>query len=51
MDEAKSILPEIADTLERCNAMFRLYASSTGPAGGWFFDLMTAEDERTKRFT
>src|ERR1700730_2589045 len=51
VDEAKSILPEIADTLERCNAMFRFYASSTVPASGWFFDLMTAEDDRTKRFT
>ncbi len=51
VDEAKSILPEIADTLERCNASYRLYASSTGPASGWFFDLMTAEDDRTKRFT
>ena len=51
VDECKSVLPEIADTLLRCNAMFRLYASSTGPAAGWFFDLMTAEDDRTKRFT
>jgi len=51
VDECKSVLPEIADTLLRCNAMFRLYASSTGVAAGWFFDLMTAEDERTKRFT
>jgi phage terminase large subunit len=51
VDEAKSILPEIADALERCNASYRLYMSSTGPASGWFFDLMTGEDERTRRFT
>jgi hypothetical protein len=51
VDECKSVQSEIADTLLRCNAMFRLYASSTGPASGWFFDLMTAEDDRTKRFT
>ena len=51
VDEAKSILPEIADTLERCNASHRLYMSSTGPASGWFYDVMTGEDDSTKRFT
>jgi hypothetical protein len=51
VDEAKSILPEIADTLERCNVSHRLDASSTGPAFGWFYDIMTGEGDGIKRFT
>jgi hypothetical protein len=51
VDECKSILPEIIDTLERCNASYRLYMSSTGPASGAFFDIMTGEGDGIKRFT
>jgi hypothetical protein len=51
VDEAKSIHPEIADTLERCNVSHRLDASSTGPAAGWFYELMTGHDDGVKRFT
>jgi hypothetical protein len=43
IDEAKTIRDEILDTLSRCHVTFRLYASSTGPASGGFYQICTAK--------
>jgi len=42
VDEAKSVSEEIFEALSRCTATFRLYASSTGPAFGYFHSLFTS---------
>lgn len=41
-DEAKSVAEEIFEALSRCTATFRLYASSSGPAFGFFYSLFTS---------
>jgi hypothetical protein len=42
VDEAKSVDEEVFEALSRCTATFRLYASSTGPAFGFFHSLFTS---------
>jgi hypothetical protein len=41
-DEAKSIGTEVFESLARCTATFRAYASSAGPAVGTFYACLTA---------
>jgi phage terminase large subunit len=50
VDEAKSIHPEIIDTLDRCHCSYRLYMSSTGQAAGGFYQIMTAKAHLWKTF-
>jgi phage terminase large subunit len=50
VDEAKSIHPEIIDTLDRCHCSHRLYMSSTGQASGGFYQIMTAKAHLWKTF-
>jgi phage terminase large subunit len=40
-DEAKSIGTEVFESLARCTATFRVYASSAGPAAGTFYACLT----------
>jgi hypothetical protein len=50
IDEAKTIKSEIIDTLERCVTTFRLFMSSTGPASGGFYQIMTARAHLWRTF-
>src|SRR5246127_3030887 len=50
VDEAKSIRPEVLDALERCHTTFRLFMSSTGPAFGGFYQIMTAKAHLWRTF-
>jgi phage terminase large subunit len=50
VDEAKSIRPEVLDALERCHTTFRLFLSSTGPAFGGFYQIMTAKAHLWRTF-
>jgi hypothetical protein len=50
VDEAKSIRPEVLDALERCHTSFRLFMSSTGPAFGGFYQIMTAKAHLWRTF-
>ena len=50
IDEAKTIRDEILDTLSRCHVTFRLYASSTGPASGGFYQICTAKAHLWRTF-
>ena len=50
IDEAKIIKGEIIDTLERCVMTFRLFMSSTGPASGGFYQIMTAKAHLWRTF-
>ena len=40
-DEAKSISTDVFESLARCTATFRVYASSAGPAVGTFYACLT----------
>jgi hypothetical protein len=50
VDEAKSIRPEVLDALERCHTSYRLFMSSTGPAFGGFYQIMTAKAHLWRTF-
>jgi hypothetical protein len=50
VDEAKSIRPEVLDALSRCHTTFRLFMSSTGPAFGGFYEIMTAKAHLWRTF-
>jgi hypothetical protein len=50
IDEAKSITDDILDTLECCHTTFRLFMSSTGPAAGGFYRILTAKAHLRKTF-
>ena len=50
VDEAKSIRPEVLDALSRCHTTFRLFMSSTGPAFGEFYQIMTAKAHLWRTF-
>jgi phage terminase large subunit len=50
VDEAKSIRREVLDALSRCHTTFRLFMSSTGPAFGAFFEIMTAKAHLWRTF-
>jgi phage terminase large subunit len=50
IDEAKTIKSEIIDTLDRCVTTFRLFMSSTGPASGGFYQIMTAKAHLWRTF-
>jgi hypothetical protein len=51
VDEAKSIRPEVLDALSRCHTTFRLFMSSTGPAFGEFYQIMTAKAHLWRTFS
>jgi phage terminase large subunit len=42
VDECKSIREDVLDALSRCHTTYRLFMSSTGPAFGGFYQIMTA---------
>ena len=50
VDEAKSIRPEVLDALSRCHTTFRLFMSSTGPAFGGFYEIMTPKAHLWRTF-
>jgi hypothetical protein len=50
VDECKSIRPEVLDALSRCHTAFRLFMSSTGPAFGEFYQIMTAKAHLWRTF-
>ena len=50
IDEAKSVPDSILDALERCHTSFRLFMSSTGPAYGGFYQIMTAHAHLWRTF-
>jgi hypothetical protein len=50
VDECKSIRPEVLDALSRCHTTFRLFMSSTGPAFGEFYQIMTAKAHLWRTF-
>jgi hypothetical protein len=50
VDDAKSIRPEVLDALERCHTSYRLFMSSTGPAFGGFYQIMTAKAHLWRTF-
>jgi hypothetical protein len=49
-DETKSIPEDVLDALDRCRVGHRLYMSSTGPAFGGFYRIMTADSHRLRTF-
>lgn len=50
VDEAKSISNDVLDALDRCHTAFRLFMSSTGPAFGGFYQIMTARAHLWRTF-
>jgi hypothetical protein len=50
IDEAKTVKNEVIDTLGRCHTTFRLFASSTGPAAGGFYQICTAKAHLWRTF-
>lgn len=50
IDEAKTVPDSILDALERCHTSYRLFMSSTGPAFGGFYQIMTAKAHLWRTF-
>lgn len=50
VDECKSIADGVLDALERCHTGFRFFVSSTGPAFGGFYQIMTTKAHLWRTF-